>query len=786
MSNNDIDITIRGKNLSREAFAEVSKSMKQMEKDSASVGNMGARSFGQMAGSLRQFDDVLQLAGGPNLSGLIQGIGQLDAVATGAAGKLGGLAKAGLVASAGMAGVGVGRWIANLTGSDKLIGDLTLKLMGFDVAEQEAAVGADVLARASQNAGREITDMAEALRINEEAARKVIDTNSRMSASATGATVVAGWRKELSDLRSSGVLDDLRKDLASQNFSQKELADRYRVSTGAMSLFTREAGEQRKALDKATTAAGQHADKMKKLGESFRGLDAVKAAMEAMEQIQAEERDGFSISKMTRDRAANLNKVMLDAIDVHRRAGQAIPEEWQRIARETTIASMQGIADITDLIQIMQSLQQIAVQTPALVIPRLAVTNGLPAGAQIGEQLGVPTIPDGPNMFARMFGSSVDFGAAMSQTMLAAIQGGGNPVSAAAGLVGNRVGTDVAASLAKDGPKVFQGALGGVFSAALPVVGSLLGPLTSALWGKLFGSAGRDSVKDFAATFKGGFDGPGGLHDTLLKELGGVVGEDFWKQITQQVGRNDKAGAAAIIEKAKAALADAAKNKPATIEDEIKSAGFVSRAELQRTADTAKRVYEAMRASGAFTAEAVQAAWARANEALIAAGDTNAIAAQKTKDAIAGIDAEIGKLKGELDSFSAALQAEADAPEFDELGNRIYGVLEAQQMARKKQIESEMAALGAQRDAEIEAKKETFDAMLDDASGVDTQIREMFGKPMAIPYYFQGLNAPAGYIGDMLPQHEEGGPIVKFVTLAPGRTASTAAPSVTPPRLVSA
>jgi hypothetical protein len=222
-------LLIKARNLSDEGFAAAGANLQRFKSDVNKVNS--ATSFGRLEGSLRQFDDVLELAGGPHLRDLIQGVGQLDDVAKKAAeGGLGKLAKAGLAASAAFGGWQIGRKIAELTGSDTLIGNATAKLMGWgDAAGQAAAAGADVLARASKNAGRQITDMTEAIRINEEVTKRAVDAMARSSAPAQSAAMIAGWRGELDKLRSSGVLESLRKDLQSQNFSQQDLADRYRV-----------------------------------------------------------------------------------------------------------------------------------------------------------------------------------------------------------------------------------------------------------------------------------------------------------------------------------------------------------------------------------------------------------------------------------------------------------------------------------------------------------------------------------------------------------------------------
>jgi predicted transcriptional regulator len=73
--------------------------------------------------------------------------------------------------------------------------------------------------------------------------------------------------------------------------------------------------------------------------------------------------------------------------------------------------------------------------------------------------------------------------------------------------------------------------------------------LITGIWTSFFGTAGRDLVKEFAASM-GGFDA---LH-VKLQTLG-AAGEALWIKLTQGVGRNNPAEAKAAIEAINAALA---------------------------------------------------------------------------------------------------------------------------------------------------------------------------------------------------------------------------------------
>src|SRR4051812_38186789 len=206
------EIIVTARNLTEKSFADVRKGLQSIHSEAKTASSGFGSSFGGMERSLRQFDDVLELAGGPHMRDLIQGVGQLGDVANGASGSLGGLAKAGLVASAAFGGWSIGRKIAELTGSDAAIGNLTAKLFGLgDVAAQQAAAGADVLARASKNAGRAITDMSEALRINEAVAREHSEAITRANGPAEAAKQIATWREEIGKLRAAGVLGDFTR-----------------------------------------------------------------------------------------------------------------------------------------------------------------------------------------------------------------------------------------------------------------------------------------------------------------------------------------------------------------------------------------------------------------------------------------------------------------------------------------------------------------------------------------------------------------------------------------------
>lgn len=153
----------------------------------------------------------------------------------------------GLLSSAGLAvGVGyeawkIGRAIADFFELDDKIAHAAARLLDFgDLAGESFAAKLDVLAKATKTAGREITDMAEAMAINAKAVADWDATLARARAPEESAREIRLWHADLEALRSAGVLGALAKDIDLHVFSVNELAKRYVVSTGAIQEFIRE------------------------------------------------------------------------------------------------------------------------------------------------------------------------------------------------------------------------------------------------------------------------------------------------------------------------------------------------------------------------------------------------------------------------------------------------------------------------------------------------------------------------------------------------------------------
>jgi len=198
-----------------------------------------------LKGALTQFDGLLGSLG-VNIGGGVRGLGELGEASGKSASQLGVIATAGLVVGAGIAGWKIGRAVSEFFDLDNIIGNATAKLLGWgDAASEAAGSKADALARASKTIGFEVLNLTTAMEINAVSQAKWRD-NATISAD-----TVARWQGEIAKVRASGDLDSLTKDLASQNFSLQELADRYHLTVEAIQFFTREQTNAAKAVTDA-------------------------------------------------------------------------------------------------------------------------------------------------------------------------------------------------------------------------------------------------------------------------------------------------------------------------------------------------------------------------------------------------------------------------------------------------------------------------------------------------------------------------------------------------------
>jgi hypothetical protein len=243
------------------------------------------------------------------------------------------------------------------------------------------------------------------------------------------------------------------------------------------------------------------------------------------------------------------------------------------------------------------------------------------------------------------------------------------------------------------------------------VWGAVVAGATGALqvFTKLFSSAGRDAVKQFADSM-GGFDA---LHQKLLDSLHGV-GEEFWVRLTQEVGRGDAKGAQAVIQEIQNALASA----PLNAAELAAQAGYKTQADLQAVADKAKEVYDYMVSSGQYSASQIAGAFKAMQDAQLAAmDDTKRAAYDAATTARDAAQKVIDGLNGQIKSLQDSINQEA--PE------EVMGSIEAQQRAQLASLEAQRQAAQANLDEANNKIADAAQAAVDAASAAAMKAGEL-------------------------------------------------------------
>jgi hypothetical protein len=400
----------------------------------------------------------------------------------------------------------------------------------------------------------------------------------------------------------------------------------------------------------------------------YSGQDLFAAAKQAMQDIAAV----GGLTKLTADEQRRLNDELGRAIEKYAALGKTAPKAMT----DLWIATLgPGVGPLTSMPGTNVGIPEI----PIFPVPSLGVTNGLPG--MPGTNVGMPQIPQGPSFWEKSFGSAEEFGTSAAQAILRGLSGGLSGVGSSLGsMMGQSLGTTLAESLTKDMGGLMKGLLGTLIPGLGALVGSLLGPLLDKVANLFDRNKGRDSVLDFAADF-GGLDGFQ-KHLEQLVASGRLATEEahrLWVMLTQGVGRNNPEQAKAAIEEINRVLGGLPA-APLSMADQAGAAGFETQADLQAKAEQAVKLWQYMRDSGLYSAQQVQLAWERANDALIASGDQQALAAQTATTAVDALSAKIQSLQDSIAN---------EAPE------EVMGVVEAQARAQIAALEAERAAAQA-------------------------------------------------------------------------------------------
>lgn len=233
-----------------------------------SLADAAARARGETSGlrtSLQAFDGVLASLG-VNLGPQIRGIEDIASASGKTAAQLGTLATAGLAVGAGVGGWKLGRAASEFFDLDIKIGDAAAKLLGFgDVAGEKAAAAQTVLAKASKTAGYAITDLAEAMKINEAEANRMIAANQKASATFLQTAADAKKAAEIIASNQSKILK-VEHDLAvaKTNFDADDAARKKQAAEDAKRRLSEEINEAAR-LQKAAHDVGVAFDDAQRL-----------------------------------------------------------------------------------------------------------------------------------------------------------------------------------------------------------------------------------------------------------------------------------------------------------------------------------------------------------------------------------------------------------------------------------------------------------------------------------------------------------------------------------------
>lgn len=262
----------------------------------------------------------------------------------------------------------------------------------------------------------------------------------------------------------------------------------------------------------------------------------------------------------------------------------------------------------------------------------------------------------------------------LGNIIIGAIQGGGSVGASALAYIGNSMGSDLGKKIAEG----IGGTLGKTLGGFIGPLGSMLGGLVGGAIDKIFGkNQGREDAKGFAAAY-GGFDA---LREKMLAL--GAEGDRLWIALTQ----NTKGPA--------------------------------------QVAATIRQIEDAFRKQEEASKSAASAAEAGAAREIDA-----------TNKAKAAIQSKIDTLDSERESVFGSIREELENPEYDAAGNRIYGVIEAQGLARLEEIDKQKAALQVQM--EEAASKVTDQAVI-----VRKGIEEIFKDPIKVMFDYL-TNLPVG------------------------------------------
>jgi hypothetical protein len=319
----------------------------------------------------------------------------------------------------------------------------------------------------------------------------------------------------------------------------KEIIDAFNAGKAGASMGDRKVTfEMKEAWEKGAAAAGQLKDAVTSLtiGAFRPHLATLKELEEAKRKQEQIDKRIFDQMRAFADREADREKAgrqmvaaLREEVEAHRQQLEVLPpliEHYGHLtpAVEDTRSGTERMAD---------ALRKAA-----------SVMGGEFATAQAKAKTIIDQARDAIERENAAIEKGLNFGSRLSQTIIGALQGGGDVGKSVGGFIGgeagNWAGKGIAGALAKSLPKELAGAIGGLAGPLGAIGGQLIGGLVD----KLFGHKGRDMVKEFADSF-GGFNG---LQKKLQDTFDPQTAEKYWRALTQGVGRNNPQQAKQVID----------------------------------------------------------------------------------------------------------------------------------------------------------------------------------------------------------------------------------------------
>jgi len=262
----------------------------------------------ELSGAYRQFDNLLQ-AVGLSVGNKIKGLIDISNASGKTAVEMGLLATAGLAVGAAIGGWNIGRWIADLTGADEKVANLTARMMAWgDVIAQTAGAKQDVINRAIANGARETITYTEAIKFNIEHQQRLSDlyvTSGQRLADAHR------FVRNLTEARREEILR--AKD---NGASEEQLQRIYGVSAEALKVLIHQKNLTVAAREKLKKAADEEA------------AAAAKVTAQYQKETEALKAQWDNLNKL-----AELKAKHLDQYDAARAKLQPMIDEINRLAK---------------------------------------------------------------------------------------------------------------------------------------------------------------------------------------------------------------------------------------------------------------------------------------------------------------------------------------------------------------------------------------------------------------------------------------------------------------------